>query len=96
MPDILTEFTNAGFMFKLDSSQIVVTPASALTPTQRAFIKANKAQIIKLLSHKRPVINFKLHNNQGGTCLGAFGDSTQTIIDELNLRYGERLLYAIQ
>lgn len=96
MSDILTEFTDAGFMFKLDSSQIIVTPASALTATQRAFLKANKAQIIKLLSPKRPVINFKLHNNQGGTCLGAFGDSAQEIIYELTLRYGEQLLYAIQ
>jgi hypothetical protein len=94
MPDILTDFIDAGFTFKLDSNQIVVTPASALTATQRAFLKANKAQIIKLLSPQRPVISFKLHNNQAGTCLGGFGDSAQEIIDALTLRYGERLLSA--
>jgi hypothetical protein len=65
-----------------------------LTATQRVLLKANKVQIIKLLSPKRPVINFKLHNNQAGTCLGNFGDSAQEIIDALTLRYGERLLYA--
>ncbi len=96
MPDILTEFTDAGFTFKLDSNQIVVTPASALTATQRAFLKANKVQIIKLLSPKRPVISFKLHNNQGGTCLGDFGDSVESIVDEIRLRYGERLRYATE
>ena len=95
MMDILAELLAAGFSIKLDNNQLVVKPASALTSEQRAFLKANKAQIIKQLLPKRPVVQFKLHNNQGaGICLGDFCDDVQAIIGELKLRYGERLLYA--
>ena len=92
MTDILTEFLEAGFSIRLDGNQLIVTPASLLTATQRTFLKANKAQILKLLSPKRPIVNFKLHHNQGGgSCLGDFGDSPNEIIAELQLRYGDRL-----
>lgn len=95
MMDILAELLAAGFSITLDQNQLVVKPASALTPEQRTFLKANKAQIIKQLLPKRPVVQFKLHNNQGaGICLGDFRDDVQAIISELKLRYGEHLLYA--
>lgn len=95
MMNVLTEFLNAGFSIRSEFNQIVVTPASLLTDTQRAVLRENKAQILELLSPQRPIVDFKLHDNQGGgICLGGFGDTVKEIIADLQMRYGERLLYA--
>ena len=47
--DALTRIRNAGFTVKLDGDAFTVKPSNQLTEEQRAFLKANKMQIMDAL-----------------------------------------------
>ena len=47
--DALTQIRNAGFVVKLDGNSFTVKPSNELTEELRAFLKANKVQIMDAL-----------------------------------------------
>jgi hypothetical protein len=47
--DALTQIRNAGFVVKLDGDAFTVKPSNELTEELRAFLKANKVQIMDAL-----------------------------------------------
>ncbi len=47
--DALTRIRNAGFTVTLDDDAFTVKPSNQLTEEQRAFLKANKVQIMDAL-----------------------------------------------
>jgi hypothetical protein len=47
--DVLTRIRNAGFVVKLDGDAFTVKPSNQLTDELRAFLNANKVQIMDAL-----------------------------------------------
>ena len=93
----LAKIKQAGFDIALDGRGFKITPASALTQSQREFLKQHKAEIIKELSEaasqpKLQVFNYRItdkHNSELTVCTT---DNLAEVEEGLINRYGLRLV----
>ena len=91
--EILKTALNLGINLSVIGDKLIVQPSQLLTCELRDAIKACKSELIHLLKFhsKRAVIRFKLVNGQTGTMLGELEDTSETLIDVLKQKFGERL-----
>ena len=88
---ILNQALSIGVTLYTQGGKLFARPAPRLTDELRAAIKAYKNELLELLTPKRAIVRFKLLNGQGGVVIGSDTDTPESLIDDLRLKYGNRL-----
>lgn len=90
---ILNQALSIGVSLYTQGGKLLARPAPRLTDELRAAIKSHKTELLELLTpkQKRAIIRFRLLNGQGGVVIGNDTDTPESLIDDLNMKYGNRL-----
>ena len=88
---ILNQCFSIGVTLYTQGGKLLARPAPRLTDELRAAIKSHKTELLELLKPKRAIVRFKLLNGQGGVVIGSDTDTPESLIDDLNTKYGNRL-----
>jgi hypothetical protein len=90
---ILKTALTLGVTLYIGGGKLLAQPASRLTIELREAIKSHKTELIELLTNKpkRAIVQFKLIDGHGGTVIGDSNDTTETLIDVLRGKFGNRL-----
>lgn len=91
---ILNQALTLGVTLYTQGGKLLARPARCLTDELRAVIKSHKTELLELLTQKqkRAIVRFKLIDNQGGgVVIGNDTDTPESLIDDLNMKYGNRL-----
>lgn len=87
----LNQALSIGVTLYTQDSKLLARPATRLTDDLRAAIKSHKTELLELLTPKRAIVRFRLLNGQGGVVIGNDTDTPESLIDDLNTKYGNRL-----
>lgn len=88
---ILNQALSIGVTLYTQGGKLFARPAQCVTNELRAAIKSHKSELLELLTPKRAIVRFKLMNGQGGVVIGNDTDTPESLIDDLRLKYGNRL-----
>lgn len=91
---LLNQCFSIGVTLYTQGGKLLARPAQRLTDELRAAIKSHKTELLELLApkQKRAIVRFKLIDNQGGgVVIGNDTDTPESLIDDLNMKYGNRL-----
>jgi hypothetical protein len=90
---LLNQALTLGVTLYTQGGKLLARPAQCLTDELRAAIKSHKTELLELLTpkQKRAIVRFKLLNGQGGVVIGDDTDTSETLIDALSQKYGNRL-----
>jgi hypothetical protein len=90
---ILNQALSIGVTLYTQGGKLLARNAQYLTDELRAAIKSHKTELLELLTpkQKRAIIRFRLLNGQGGVVIGSDTDTPESLIDDLNMKYGNRL-----
>lgn len=90
---LLNHCFSIGVTLYTPGGKLLARPAPRLTDELRAAIKSHKSELLELLTpkQKRAIIRFRLLNGQGGVVIGSDTDTPESLIDDLNMKYGNRL-----
>lgn len=89
---LLNQALTLGVTLYTQGGKLLAHPAQCVTDELRAAIKSHKTELLELLTPKRAIVRFKLIDNQGGgVVIGNDTDTPESLIDDLRLKYGNRL-----